>query len=45
MANAKLSQDDVDAIRADNRLQRIIAADYNVSQSCVSLIKIGKIWK
>jgi hypothetical protein len=37
----KLSDEEVEAIRLDSRVQRIIAADYGVSQSQVSRIKTG----
>ena len=43
--NAKLTEDDVRAIRADERTGREIAADYGISQQTVSLIRNGKLWK
>jgi hypothetical protein len=42
--NAKLSDAAVQRIRADPRRQRQIAADHGVSQSLVSLVKLGRIW-
>jgi hypothetical protein len=42
---AKLKQFQVDAIRNDNRLQRIIAEEYGVKQSLISRIKNGVRWK
>lgn len=42
--NARLTPDQVRAIRADSRGQRFIAADFGVSQSVVSEIKRGKSW-
>lgn len=41
---AKLSPDAVRAIRADGRFQRVIAADYGVSQKAVWSIKAGVTW-
>ena len=41
---AKLTDDVVRAIRADGRVQRVVAEDYGVSPSTVSLIKLRKIW-
>jgi hypothetical protein len=41
---AKLTQSQVDEIRQDNRLQRLIAADYGVHQNTISRIKNGKRW-
>lgn len=43
-AASKLTEDQVRAIRADTRLQRIIAAEYNVRDSAISRIKSGKRW-
>ena len=40
----KLDPDDVIAIRADNRSNSAIAADYNVSRTTISNIKTRKIW-
>lgn len=42
---AKLTEDRVRAIRADDRLLREIAADYGVSQVTVSHIKTRRIWR
>jgi len=42
---AKLTRDQVEAIREDERFQFEIAADYGVSQSQVSNIKRGKRWE
>jgi len=42
---AKLTETQVLAIKADDRVQRIIAKEYNVSQSTISLIKQKKNWK
>lgn len=41
---AKLTPDQVLSIRADDRVQRMIANDYGISQPCVSLIKRFKNW-
>lgn len=41
----KLKESDIILIRSDNRPQRIIAEQYHVDQSCISLIKHDKIWK
>lgn len=41
---AKLTLEQVRAIRKDNRLQRIIAADYGVKDNTISRIKSGKRW-
>ncbi len=41
---AKLTLEQVNAIRNDNRLQRLIAADYGVLQNTISRIKSGKRW-
>ena len=41
---AKLTQQQVNEIRKDNRLQREIAVDYNVKASTISRIKTGKRW-
>lgn len=43
-AAAKLTTEQVIAIRADSRLQRIIAAEYGVRESAISRIKAGKRW-
>jgi hypothetical protein len=42
---AKLTPDLVRAIRADPRMQRIIAHDYGITQTLVSQVKLRKIWK
>lgn len=42
---AKLTLDQVRAIRQDNRLQRFIAADYGIAESMISRIKNGKRWQ
>jgi hypothetical protein len=42
---AKLTAEQVRAIRADSRAQHRIAADYGISQSNVSVIKQGKAWR
>lgn len=39
---AKLSAQDAEAIRCDGRPQAVIAAEYGVTQSLVSLVKAGK---
>lgn len=41
---AKLDEDKVRAIRDDQRTQSAIAADYGISQSAVSQIKLRTIW-
>lgn len=41
---AKLTADQIEAIRLDPRPQHVIAKDYGISQSNVSLIKQGKTW-
>ena len=41
---AKLTEEQVRAIRADTRTQRIIAEEYGVSQNCIYRIKTGKNW-
>jgi hypothetical protein len=43
--NAKLTEDDVRAIRADTRLQREIAEDLGISRQNVSLIQNHKTWE
>lgn len=43
-AAAKLTEAQIHAIRADNRLQREIAADYGVKDNTISRIKSGKRW-
>ena len=42
---AKLTAEQVAAIRSDPRSQTAIAAEYGVSQSLVSLVKRGERWK
>jgi len=42
---AKLTADDVRAIRADTRAQRIIAADYGVDQKTISNVQRGILYK
>ena len=42
--SAKVTRDQVLAIRVDSRPQRTIAADYDVSQATISAIKLGKTW-
>lgn len=41
---AKLTEDDVRAIRASNKRQRDLAAEYGVRQGTISFIKSGKTW-
>jgi hypothetical protein len=41
---AKLTAERVAAIRLDTRAHRIIAAEYGISQSNVSMIKTGRRW-
>ena len=43
--NAKLTLEQVRAIRLDTRLQRIIAQEYNIAESMISRIKNGVRWK
>lgn len=43
-AQAKLTEAQAAAIRADQRIQRVIAADYGVSRSVVRDIKVGRGW-
>jgi hypothetical protein len=42
---AKLTLEQVKAIRKDDRLQRLIAADYNIAESMISRIKNGVRWQ
>jgi len=42
---AKLTQSQVDSIRKDDRIQRIIAKEYGVAQHTISRIKNGTRWK
>lgn len=44
-ATAKLTLEQVRAIRKDDRLQRFIAADYNIAESMISRIKNGVRWQ
>ena len=41
---AKLTPDQVRAIRADNRVHRVIAADYPVNRSVITAIKSRQAW-
>lgn len=41
---AKLTYDQVQAIRIDPRFQRVIAKEYNVARSTISAIKTGDTW-
>lgn len=43
--NSKLSEELIDAIRIDNRLQRVIADEYGMTQSSISKIKLGIYWR
>lgn len=43
--NARLTDDQVRAIRTDMRSQKLIAADHNITQSVVSEIKARKSWR
>ena len=43
--NARLTEDQVRAILADTRYQRVIAADYGTTQRQVSRIKLREQWK
>lgn len=43
-AAVKLTEEQVLAIRKDDRVQRVIAEDYGVSTSMVSYIKRGEYW-
>lgn len=42
---SKLTAEQVEAVRNDTRLQRVIAAEYGIKQPAVSRIKNGKRWK
>jgi len=42
---AKLTEDDVNKIRNDNRLHKVIANEYNVSDNLIGQIKNKEIWK
>lgn len=41
---SKLTEVDVKKIRKDSRSQRVIAADYNVSQPLIGMVKRREIW-
>ena len=41
----KLTEDKAEQIRRDRRTQKVIAKDFNISQSMVSLIKNNKVWR
>lgn len=41
---SRLTEEQVRRIKADKRYQRVIAADYSVSQTTISKIKLGKSW-
>lgn len=43
--NHILTEEQVLAIRADTRLQRVIAADYGIAASTVGNIKTGHSWR
>jgi hypothetical protein len=43
--HAKLTWDDVAAIRGSTELHRVLSARYNVSGSVISNIQTGKVWK
>jgi len=42
LTRQKLTADDVRVIRSDNRVQRIVADEYGVTQTLISQIKLGK---
>jgi hypothetical protein len=42
---AKLTEEDVLAIRTDNRTLEVIAKQYGVSYALISYVRNGKIWK
>lgn len=44
VTNFKVTEDDVRAIRADNRSHSVIAAEYGMAPSNVSHIKTRKTW-
>jgi hypothetical protein len=44
-SRAKLTEEQVVVIRASDKTQKQLAAQYRVSQSLISLILIGRIWK
>lgn len=43
--HAKLSENDVREIRSSNDLQAVLAKRFGVSQSIVSMVRSGKIWR
>ncbi len=43
--HAKLKNNEVRAIKKDNRMYTTIAQDYNVSQQAIACIKNGRTWK
>lgn len=45
MLHSKLTANDVCAIRADTRVQRVIAAEYGVNQTVISGIRRRETWK
>lgn len=42
---AKLTIEEVERIRVDDRVYRVIAETYGISKSQVSNIKLGKLWR
>jgi len=42
--NAKLTEDDIRAIRSSSETQRSLASKYRVSRGLISMIKNGKAW-
>ena len=45
MGNSKLTEEQIIAIRADDRKKCVIAKDYSVSAWHITRIKTGKVWK
>jgi len=45
VASAKLTADDVRAIRRDQRMRAAVAADYGISKAAVSSIWARRTWK
>ena len=43
-ANAKLTRDDVVAIRKDKRVSHVIAVDYGVASATIRCVKNGQSW-
>ena len=43
--HAKLKDNDVRAIKKDNRVHAVIAQDYNVTRQAIDFIKNGRTWK